>query len=214
MSNFGFFSLRLAGAYRDAVEEAKSAVNAEAVLREACEFDDLADAIADCELVVGTTSVGDRQLHHKLATLEAAAPLILATPGPVALVFGSEKYGLSNEAMDHCHWLIRIPSRPEHGSINLGQAVAVTLYELIRDSTATAPTLDHRATQAELQRFEELLFECLNESGYARTPATEGKIRRMVRRLEIPPHDAQVWNGIFRQILWRLRHNREESDPS
>ena len=50
---------------------------------------------------------------------------------PVALLFGSEKFGLSNEDMAHCHWLMRIPTREEHGSMNLGQAVAVCLYELV-----------------------------------------------------------------------------------
>ena len=57
---------------------------------------------------------------------------------PAALLFGSEKFGLSNEEMSYCHWLMRIPTREEHGSMNLGQAVAVCLYEMIRDPKATA----------------------------------------------------------------------------
>ena len=64
----------------------------------------------------------------------------------VALLFGSEKTGLSNDALSHCHWLMTIPMHPSpglrHASMNLGQAAAVCLYELIRhaDSAATAQT--------------------------------------------------------------------------
>ena len=59
---------------------------------------------------------------------------------PVALLFGSEKFGLSNDDMSHCNWLMRIPTREEHGSMNLGQAVALCLYDLAREPKAAAAT--------------------------------------------------------------------------
>ena len=71
-------------------------------------------------------------------------PKKLAT-SPVALLFGSEKFGLSNEDMRHCHWLMRIPTREEHGSMNLGQAVAVCLYEIIRSPAAAKTAPDVKA---------------------------------------------------------------------
>ena len=70
--------------------------------------------------------------------LEYGARLIRqqVTSSPVALLFGSEKVGLSNEDLSHCHWLMRVPAYGDQISMNLGQAVAVCLYELIRDGRA------------------------------------------------------------------------------
>ncbi len=128
MSNFGVSELRLVNPYEVAFREAKSAVKAHAVLAAAREFASVAEAVADCSLVVGTTSKGHRTLEHPLHRLEMGGRMIARAAGPVALLFGSEKFGLSNEDMSHCHWLMRIPTRDEHGSMNLGQAVAVCLY--------------------------------------------------------------------------------------
>src|SRR5258708_7207758 len=141
MSNFGFSELRLVNPYDVAFREARSAVKAHAVLEQAREYATVAEAVADCELVVGTTAIGHRILEHPLRRLELGGKLIAKklAAAPVALLFGSEKFGLANEDMSHCHWLMRIPSREEHASMNLGQAVAVSLYEIIRKpSTATA----------------------------------------------------------------------------
>src|ERR1041384_3349574 len=99
MSNFGVAELRLVNAYEVAFREAKSAVKAHAVLQGAREFPTLADAVADCALVVGTTSKGHRALEHPLRRLEMGGRLIARAAGPVALLFGSEKFGLSNEDM-------------------------------------------------------------------------------------------------------------------
>ena len=127
----------------------------------------------------------------------------------VAIVFGSEKTGLSNSDLGHCHWLMHIPTRDEHLSMNLGQAVAVTLYELARDSKPL-PSAEPEppATSAELERLTAVLLESLEISGYA-TPATlaatEEKARRMVRRLNLGSKDAETLLGMLRQILWKLR---------
>src|SRR5271167_2943427 len=141
MSNFGVRRLRVVNPYEVAFREARSAVGASGLLAKAEQFDGVAEAVADCRLVVGTTAAGRRELQHGLQRLELGARAIkrqLKT-GPVALLFGSERYGLSNEELSHCHWLMRIPTREEHGSMNLGQAVAVCLYELVRGPKA-APT--------------------------------------------------------------------------
>src|ERR1700732_1399170 len=136
MSNFGFRHLRIVNPYEKACREARSAVGASDVLEEAEQYKSVAEAVADCTLVVGTTAVRHRQLHHPLRRLEDGARLIRSRIGAsrVALLFGSEKFGLSNEDLSHCDWLLRIPTREEHRSMNLGQAVAVCLYELARSS--------------------------------------------------------------------------------
>jgi tRNA/rRNA methyltransferase len=210
MSNFGFFELRLVNPYAVAFREAKSAVKAERVMREACEYTTLADAIADCSLVVGTTSRGPRALQHPLRRLERGGRLIakkLATQS-VALLFGSEKFGLSNDDLSHCHWLLRIPTREEHGSMNLGQAAAVCLYEIIRNAAGERKIPATPPARAEaLERMTALLEELLDRSGYVHArggESTHMKIRRLVRRLDLNAHDAEVWMGMLRQIRWKL----------
>src|SRR5258708_28850829 len=134
MFNFGFSTLRLVNPYEVAFREARSAIGARDILQSAEEFSSLAEAVADCSLVVGTTSLGHRELEHKLHRLEKGAQLMreqLQT-GPVALLFGSEKFGLGNEDMAHCHWLVRIATADQQHSMNLGQAVAACLFELSR----------------------------------------------------------------------------------
>jgi TrmH family RNA methyltransferase len=211
MSNFGVFELRLINAYKVAFLEAKSAVNASKILINAREFDTVAEAVADCELVVGTTSIGNRALEHPLRRLETGGKLIAKKMAstPVALLFGSEKFGLSNEHMSYCHWLMRIPAREEHGSMNLGQAVAVCLYEIIRNpATVRAKVEVKRAASAEeMERVTALLEEVLEHSGYVHARvegSTRMKIRRLVRRMELNAHDADVWLGMLRQIKWKL----------
>ncbi len=141
MSNFGFSHLRVVHPYAVAFQEAKSAVNAQPVLKAAKQYKQLPDAIADCSLVVGTTGA-ERNLLEPVSTLEAAAEIIrvrLQSGSKVAILFGSEKVGLSNHDLSHCQLLLRIPTRPEHPSMNLGQSVAIVLYELIRQTLPEAP---------------------------------------------------------------------------
>ena len=140
MSNFGFRHLRVVNPYEAAFREARSAVGASELLKSAKEYKSVADAIADCTLVVGTTAARHRERQHELKTLEEGARLIRKRlqSSRVALLFGSEKRGLANEDLSHCYWLIHIPTREEHVSMNLGQAVAVCLYELARDRRGAA----------------------------------------------------------------------------
>jgi TrmH family RNA methyltransferase len=223
MSNFGFRRLRVVNPYEPSFREAKSAVGAVALLKGAEKFDNVADAVADCALVVGTTAIRNRELHHPLKRLEEGARLIrkkLAAgatkkSGWVAILFGSEKFGLSNDDMSHCHWLINIPTREENISMNLGQAVAVCLYELVRKDAGHAGAR-RQAAKAEkieiaaaddVERITMLLLDAMRESGFLnRRPITdvEARIRRMVRRMKVPARDTEVWLGILRQIVWKL----------
>jgi TrmH family RNA methyltransferase len=211
MSNFGVFELRLVNPYKIAYLEAKSAVKSSKILINAREFKTVAEAVADCALIVGTTSIGYRALEHPLRRLETGGRIIAKklVSTPVALLFGSEKFGLSNEDMSYCHWLMRIPTREEHGSMNLGQSVAVCLYEIIRNPAAARakPEAKRPASAEQMERVTALLEQVLEHSGYvhARLEAsTKMKIRRLVRRMELNAHDAEVWLGMLRQIKWKL----------
>jgi tRNA/rRNA methyltransferase len=211
MSNFGFSHLRVVNPYQVAFRKAVSAVGATSVMTEAQEFNTVAEATADCTLVVGTTAVRHRKLLHPFRRLEAGSTVIRKrlTAGPVALLFGSEKFGLSNDDLSHCHWLMGIPTSDMNISMNLGQAVAVCLYDLIRESKA-ARSKDKKgpATMVEVNRITGLLIDALDESGYTK-PGTEvpthEKITRRVRRLNLQTEDTELWLGILRQMLWKIR---------
>jgi TrmH family RNA methyltransferase len=211
MANFGFSRLRVVNPYDVAFREARSAVGAAPLLQTAEEFHTVADAVADCELVVGTTSVGHRELQHPLRRLEYGARLIgrKLRSVPVALLFGSEKFGLSNDDMSHCHWLMRIPTVGQDLSMNLGQAVSLCLYELARDPKAAEASPDRirRASAGEYEQITRLLMDALDRSGYINettATSTEEKVRRLVRRLDIAGKDAPVLMGMLKQILWKL----------
>ena len=212
MSNFGFLRMRVVNPYKVAFREAKSAVGASELLAKSEEFESVAEAVADCTLVVGTTAVGKRELQHPLKALEDGARLIRKRMGAsnVALLFGSEKIGLTNEELSHCHWLMRIPTRVEHRSMNLGQAVAICLYEIAR-MTKSTPVVGKKkvATAADIDRIAVVLLEALEGSLYSRpggSRVAEEKLRRMLRRLELSPNDAAVVLGMLRQILWKLKN--------
>lgn len=247
MSNFGFSHLRVVNPYEPAYREARSAMGAASVLAKAEEFASVAEAVADCALVVGTTAVGHRELHHPLRRLEDGAKIIrkLLAPGSageraarpkrsarqravsnrVALLFGSEKFGLTNEDLSHCHWLLHVPTSAQNISMNLGQAVAVCLYELIRGAKTTpkngpqfaakfaakfgkASEKLQPATAGELERFTAVLSEALSASGFLdlrKVADADERVRRLVRRLNLPSRDADMWTGIMRQIVWKLK---------
>jgi TrmH family RNA methyltransferase len=236
MSNFGALHLRVVTPYAKAYREARSAVGAAAVLKGAQEFDSVSEAIADCTFVVGTTGIGNREIKQPLRTLQEAAPIMQKrmTAGLVAILFGSEKWGLSNETLSHCHSLLHIPTREEHYSMNLGQAVAVCLWELrrggaesskleverkIRDGElntegAEIETPSSRrkepAVAAKIETVEmitEVMLQVLRKSGYVAPRGqalAEEKLRRMLRRFDLDAADAEVFLGMMRKIAWKI----------
>lgn len=218
MANFGFSRLRAVNPYDVAFREARSAVGAAPLLQSAEDCASLAAAVADCRLVVGTTSAGHRELAHPLRRLEYGARLIrrALAGAPAALLFGSEKFGLSNEDLSHCHWLMRIPTVDPGLSMNLGQAVALCLYELARDPKAALakPEKIRAASAAETEQVTAMLLDALRRSGYINPRTAESsqeKVRRLVRRLDIAARDAPVLLGMLKQILWKI--GKDASTP-
>jgi tRNA/rRNA methyltransferase len=180
------------------------------VLGEAREFASVAEAVADCRLVIGTTAARRRELQQPLFGLEqAAAPVHAAlAQGRVALLFGSEKHGLTREDMEHCHWLLRIATEDAQPSMNLGQAVAVCLWELTRVASAPATETEVRAASGELERLGTLWMELLEVGGYVQPEAkagAAGDVRRMLRRLHVTDADTHLLMGMVRKLLWKLR---------
>jgi len=236
MQDFGFSDLRIVNDFAAPFEaaqleaaslETKSAVAAQHVMRSARRYDTLAPAIADCSLIVATTAIGARQLKHPILSLQQAAPFILSALTPadepnsppfaqdprVALLFGSEKTGLTNDQLSHATLLTTIPMySPEdarHLSMNLGQSVAVCLYELTRSgfeaSVEIPPVHEAPATAEDRERLTQLLLDVLHATGYTRrfpANAAEPLVRQLVQPLGTSHREAMTWMGIFRQILW------------
>jgi TrmH family RNA methyltransferase len=222
MSNFGFLRLRVVTPYEVAFREARSAVGAAEVLKNAEECASVAEAVADCTLVVGTTAAGHRDLLEPLQELGQAAPLIHREmqSGRVALLFGSEKRGLTKREMSHCHMLLRIPTREEHLSMNLGQAVAVCLYEIARHTREREVPMERakeRATAVEVERMSGVLLQTLKASGYVNDPAPaeiEERVRRLLLRMDMRSSDVEIWLGMLRQVGWKLLKSSKKADPS
>jgi TrmH family RNA methyltransferase len=215
MRNFGAESLRLVNPYPVAFRDARSAVGASDVLHQAQEYKSLADAVADCRLVVGTTAVRNRVLHNPLRRLNQESASAIRTAmqsGRVALLFGSEKIGLTNEDFTHCHWLLNIPTYEQQISMNLGQAVAVCLFGISSGVSGEEPPAEGQPANAgELEKITQGLYEALKMSGYVKPgndTASQEKVRRLVLRFNMPAMDAKVLLGMVRQIVWKLRQPR------
>jgi TrmH family RNA methyltransferase len=208
MANFGLDDLRVVNPYEVAFREAVSAVGGAPVLQTARVFPTVADAVADCSLVVGTTAAQRRELRQPIERLPSGMAAIGEHSGRVALLFGSEKFGLSNDDMSFCHTFLRIPTAPGTPSMNLGQAVAVCLYEFVRGDTGSARRSHVDAISgADAEQLTKMLLEVLERSGYTNritAVSTEQKIRRWIRRMRLTRRDIPLLLGILRQILWKF----------
>jgi TrmH family RNA methyltransferase len=221
MSNFGGHRLRLVNPYAPGFREARSAVGASDLLHQAEEYKTVAEAVGDCALVVGTTAVRNRVLQQPVHRLDEHAGTTIRKQlqtERVALLFGSEKIGLTNKDFSHCHWLLNIPTSQQNISMNLGQAVAVCLYELARirleNSTTLQPVAEDSqpATAGAVEQITEGLLEALRTSGYVK-PGTdamfEKKARWLVLRFRLRAYDAKLLLGMVRQIVWKLRQGNK-----
>jgi TrmH family RNA methyltransferase len=211
MQNFGVRELRLVTPFEASFREARSAVGAGTVLEQAREFASVPEAVADCRLVIGTTAAQGRELQQPLVGLEQAGEPVHAAleQGRVALLFGSEKHGLTREDLEHCHWLIRIGTDDAQPSMNLGQAAAVCLWELARARVAPVKAKGEApAVSRELERLSALLMELLEAGGYVHpttSAGTAGDVRRLLRRLNVTDADTHLLMGMVRKLLWKLR---------
>ena len=235
MANFGFSRLAVVAPYEPHWREAKSAVGAPELLANARETATFAEAVSHSTLVIGTATLTRRKPEQPVVQLPDLAPIVrqeLASNGRVALVFGSEKRGLTTEDLAHCHLLVEIPTDPRQPSMNLGQAVAVCLYEIASragrslavgtstlppDQASTPEDLrpnlrspgDPPATSIELDRLARIVEETMLAANYS--PAAMRKANRhdlnlLMRRLALTRRDARRILGLFRRILWRLHH--------
>src|SRR5262245_32616130 len=210
MKNFGFTDLAVVTPHPPIWNEVVSAVNAEEVLNNARIVQSLAEAIADCNLVVGTT---DRTRVEEKRTVYTPFDLsreLAAADYDLALVFGSEKHGLTNEDLSRCHRVMSVPTQPNCPSMNLGQAVAVCCYELIRESAqgAIVPRPAENATAGATEAALRSLLEVLRLIDFV-LPGNEPDLTRRLRgsllRLNPTRYDIEMLCGILSRIKRGLR---------
>jgi TrmH family RNA methyltransferase len=217
MANFGFTQLTVVAPYEAHWREARSAVGAPDLLRGAKESTTLADALAECTLAIGTGTLTARRPEQSVVALPNLAPLVereLQRGGRVAIVFGSEKRGLTREDLSRCHLLTEIPTDPRQPSMNLGQAVAICLYEmaarLCRDEhlSTEAQAGEPAAQGAEVEMLADAIAETMESAHYsprAMGGANRHDVQVLLRRLTLTSRDARRALGFFRRILWRLK---------
>ena len=206
MANFGFDDLVAVDPYGPKWREARSAVGAAGLLASARALP-IEEALEGCAVVLGTSD-GRRKLRQTVLPLpELPAWLDGALPdrGRVAVLFGSEKTGLTNHQLSFCHALVRIPTRPETPSMNLGQAVAVVAYELARTGFRE-PRSEPKEALPGAEQLEDLVRLALAASDrldFMRncSPAAKAeRLRRMRRRWRATRRDAALIQSLLRRV--------------
>lgn len=235
MANFGLMSMSVVAPYEPHWREARSAVGAPELLRNARETASLAEAIRDCSLVLGTGTVTHRKAEQPVVPLDKLAPLVTDSLGRdrrIALVFGPEKHGLTREDLSWCHFLIEIPTDPGQPSMNLGQAAAVCFYELATrvqsfdDGPDTALQIpigglgiepaqnaeDPGPNSGNLDVLADLMEEVMVAANYSPKTMQEANrhdLRLMLRRLRFNAADSRRALGLFRRILRSLNRGHQ-----
>jgi tRNA (cytidine32/uridine32-2'-O)-methyltransferase len=197
------------------------ATSGDDVLKKAVVVDDLLQAIAGCGLVLGTTA-RLRSLPLPVMDPRAAAARSVAEAGnhEIAIVFGRENAGLTNEETRLCHSLVNIPTSQEYHSLNLAQAVQVVTYELhlamLSEQPGETPPPDWRPEPPEKMEFYfERLEQTLREIGFlnpAQPKRLMQRLRRLYQRARPDENELNILNGILSATLESKRGRRSEKD--
>jgi tRNA/rRNA methyltransferase len=209
MKNMGFTQLRIVnGCDRFHPESLKFAVAARDLLESANLFPDLASAIADCTLTVGTTRRHGKYRQEILLPEEVARRLMVqAAPDcRAAVVFGREDNGLTTEELSLCRWHATIPTSAEYGSLNLAQSVLLFCYELQKASDSTVETrMPEMAASSEMESLFEHLHLCMKKIGFLNEQNPEHimlSLRRIFFRANLESREVTVLRGMLTQIDW------------
>ena len=197
------------------------AAGADDILHAAAVYADLPAAVADCRLIIGA-SARLRSIPWPQVTPRECAELVRSQPAAcrTAILFGREHSGLTNEELEHCHFLLHIPSNPEFSSLNIAAAVQLIAYELYlgsqsqRDAAASSPLL---ASSAEMESFFLHLEATLWNFGFLHerksSPSIMRRLRRIFNRSRIEEREIHLLRGILSMLQYRLQTQSKESRP-
>lgn len=190
------------------------AAGADDILARATVHAELPTALADCEVVYGTTA-RTRHLDWPTLSPRAAAARIAADGASTAILFGRERTGLTNAELDRCQYAINIDTAPDYRSLNLAQAVQICAYEyrlacLERVQAEAAPpphTSDKPASAAELERLRQHCLEVMARVRYhdpARPKLLDRRLRRLFSRADLRHSEAQILRGLLSAVEMEL----------
>ncbi len=218
MANMGLSDLAIADARPVNLDEARMmACHATEVLENRTEYATMAEAVSDCGLVMGTSArCGLYRQHAKTPREWAPHALKTAAAGNrVALVFGREDNGLSNEELALCTQIIQIPTTEEFSSLNLAQAVMICSYELFVALDVYEPPVEksEEASSELRERMFGIWRETLMEIGFMKDDKADHMmlgLRRILSRGQLTEDDVRIMMGIARQSLWAAKHKEKE----
>jgi tRNA/rRNA methyltransferase len=223
MRNFGLSQLSLVQPHVDPLSDAarQLSTHGETVLQTARSEPSLERAVGDCVLVVATSAKVAglyRREHHSPAELMPRVRFALnAQKGPVALVFGPEQTGLTNEEVSLCHELMTIPADPTYPVFNLAQSVAISLYELMRSVDRPTSEQPDLATFEDQQRMFDKLRAGLTDIHFLwgeKADVLWHGLRHLLLRAQLTTQDVKLLLGVARQLEWYTRHGDDSSDPN
>ncbi len=220
MRNFGFRDLILVAPIADPADRRarRMSLHGESILDNARIVNDFGEALADCVLVAGTSArAGGLFRKQNVGPPEAIMPhlaAVMQADHPVALVFGPEPSGLSNEIATRCHHLIQIPTDPEYSALNLAQAVGICLYELRKAGLANGaapPALNNTATfDSQEHLFQELriALEKIHFLYGDKADSLMHAIRHLLGKARLSEMEVKLLLGLTRQIRWYVDQNQ------
>ncbi|HHJ39978.1 MAG: tRNA (cytosine(32)/uridine(32)-2'-O)-methyltransferase TrmJ [Methylothermaceae bacteria B42] len=205
MKNMQFYELVLVSPKQFPSSDATArAAGADDVLARAEVCDTLQEAIAGCHLVIGSTARQRTISWPQVTPRECARLLEQEPPGHrVALVFGRERSGLTNEELDLCHYWLHIPCNPGYSSLNLAAAVQIMVYELHLTRAVVAektPEPNLLATASQLESFYGHLQQTLQDIGFLhprKAPSIMRRLRRLFGRVRLEKKEVDILRGIL-----------------
>ena len=208
LGNLGFSRLELVRPAADPTnaEARRMAVNAAGLLEAARVHPTLDDALAGARTVVGATArTGKQRKPHW--RIDALAEQVIAhnDPGELAIVFGREDHGLSDEDLDRCTHLTYLPADAAYTSFNVAQAVLLVAWELRRAGLGPAGTQDPPATDEEREGFYRHYEQALRSIGFITdqtAPSIMRRLRRIYGRAGVTEEELATLRGVARQIMW------------
>jgi tRNA/rRNA methyltransferase len=222
MCNFGLTDLVLVSPASDPrdLQARALATHGEEILYRCRVVADLGEAVADCVLVAGTSArTGGLFRKQSVGAPDEILPHFVEAmaSGPVALVFGPERTGLTNEEVSRCTYLIHVPTDPACPALNLAQSVAICLYELQRTALRlTRPPVEQEAASyADQERMFGALRESLTQIEYLFGPRSDALmhgLRHLIGRARPSPMEVGLLLGLARQIEWFTEQRRTQGD--